>query len=83
MAKELPFDEDMMALIMGAGDPNESGQHGRVLTPYPEEDAIKLITDIRDQCDEYLRKAGKQDDDESKKSNEDSGDNEIDTEEVE
>lgn len=74
MAKDIPFDEDMMLLFSGIGDPNEPGQHGRTAAPVPTDDAIDTITQIRDLCEDFLMKAGKED--ESKKSNEDSEDNE-------
>lgn len=59
MAKEMPFDEDMMTLIMGVGGPEEPGQHGRTSAPMPGKDAIDVITEIRDLCEEFLKKAGK------------------------
>lgn len=59
MAKKIPFDDDVMTMIMGIGGPEEPGQHGRTQAPMPTNDAIKLVTDIRDMCDEFLQKAGK------------------------
>lgn len=59
MSKELPFDEDMMTLIMGVGGPEKPGQHGRTLEPMPEMNEIDLITQIRDLCEEFLTKAAK------------------------
>lgn len=59
MAKEMPFDEDTMTLIMGLGGPSEPGQHGRREVPMPEMDSIDIITQIRDLCEEFLMKAGK------------------------
>ena len=59
MAKELPFDEDVMTLIMGLGGPNEPGQHGRSMVPAPENKAIDIITQIRDLCEEFLSIADK------------------------
>lgn len=61
MAKEIPFDDDVMTMIMGVGGPEEPGQHGRTHAPMPTNDAVKLVTDIRDMCDEFLSKAGKED----------------------
>ncbi len=71
MAKSLPFDDDTMTLIMGLGDPEEPGQHGRKTIPAPENDAIDIITQIRDLCEDFLLTAGKESEKESKK--EDSG----------
>lgn len=64
MAKELPFDDDVMTLIMGLGGPEEPGQHGRRTVPAPEMDAVDTVTQIRDLCEEFLKKAGKQPGDE-------------------
>lgn len=61
MAKNIPFDEDTMTLIMGLGGPEKPGQHGRTMIPAPEQQAIDLITEIRDMCEEYLRSAEKGD----------------------
>ena len=66
MTAEMPFDEDIMTLIMGVGEPDKPGQHGRVSAPAPDEGFIKLITDIRDMCDDYLDKCGKGDGSEKK-----------------
>ena len=66
MTAEMPFDEDIMTLIMGVGEPDKPGQHGRVSAPAPDEGFIKLITDIRDMCDDYLDKCGKGDGPEKK-----------------
>lgn len=60
MAKELPFDEDTMTLIMGLGGPDKPGQHGRKMIPAPEQDAIDLVTNIRDMCEDFLKSAGKE-----------------------
>lgn len=60
MAKNIPFDEDIMTLIMGVGGPEEPGQHGRTNAPMPTQDAIGILTQIRDLCDEFLVKAGKE-----------------------
>lgn len=59
MAKEMPFDDDVMTLIMGLGGPEEPGQHGRTSAPMPGKDAVDVITEIRDLCEEFLAKAGK------------------------
>lgn len=64
MAKELPFDEDTMTLIMGLGDPEAPGQHGRKTIPAPENDAIDIITQIRDLCEDFLKVAGKESEEE-------------------
>ena len=61
MAKEIPFNDDVMTMIMGVGGPDEPGQHGRTHAPMPTSDAIKLVTDIRDMCDDFLKKTGKDD----------------------
>lgn len=63
MAKDIPFDEDMMTLIMGVGGPDEPGQHGRTKAPLPTKDAVGIITQIRDLCDDFLMKSGKEDED--------------------
>ena len=74
MAKSLPFDEDTMTLIMGIGDPEKPGQHGRRTIPAPENDAIDIITQIRDLCEDFLMTAGKDEkkDSESKDNGEES-----------
>ena len=59
MAKELPFDEDVMTLIMGLGGPEESGQHGRKTVPAPDKTAIDLVMEIRDLCEGFLKSADK------------------------
>ena len=68
MAKNIPFDEDTMTLIMGLGGPEKPGQHGRTMIPAPEQQAIDLITEIRDMCEEYLRSAEKGDEKEPEES---------------
>lgn len=60
MSKEMPFDEDIMTLIMGVS-PEEPGQHGRLSKPAPKGDAIELVTQIRDMCEDFLGKCGKGD----------------------
>lgn len=77
--KDLPFDEDMMTLVMGIGDPEKPGQHGRTSVPVPTEDAVSVITQIRDLCEDFLKTTGK--DEDSKKSEEDTEDTDIDMEE--
>lgn len=62
MAKDIPFDEDMMTLIMGIGDPEKPGQHGRTMIPAPDQDAIGVISQIRDLCEDFLKSAGKDED---------------------
>lgn len=59
MAKELPFDEDVMTLIMGLGGPEEPGQHGRKTVPAPDKTAIDLVMEIRDLCEDFLKTADK------------------------
>lgn len=66
MAKDLPFDEDTLMLIQGIGGPEEPGQHGRTNVPMPTEQAIDVITQIRDLCEDFLGKAGKEDEKDSK-----------------
>ena len=66
MARNLPFDDDTMTLIMGLGDPEKPGQHGRKTIPAPENDAIDIITQIRDLCEDFLQTAGKESDKEPK-----------------
>lgn len=69
MAKQIPFDEDVLTMIMGVGGPEEPGQHGRTNAPMPTSDAIDLVTSIRDMCDDWLKKVGKdQNDDDSEPS---------------
>ena len=59
---DIPFDEDTMTLIMGLGGPREPGQHGRRMVPAPENEAIDVITKIRDLCEDFLKVAGKTND---------------------
>lgn len=59
--KDIPFDDDVMTMIMGVGGPDESGQHGRTKAPMPTEDTVTFITTIRDMCDDYLKKIDKED----------------------
>lgn len=66
MADKIPFDEDTMTLIMGLGGPDKPGQHGRSLVPAPEQKAIDVITQIRDLCEDFLKSADKEDEDEEK-----------------
>lgn len=54
-----PFDEEgIITLVMGI-DPRDPGMHGPLKEPCPTEDAIGLVTKIRDMCDNFLRSAGK------------------------
>lgn len=55
----MPFSDDVITLIMGLGDPCEPGMHGPMTEPCPSDDAVGLVTKIRDMCDEWLRSAGK------------------------
>ncbi len=66
MTKEIPFDDDIMTLIMGI-TPEEPGPHGRMHMPKPSGDAVSLVTQIRDLCDEFLMKCGKHDEEEGEK----------------
>ena len=59
--------EDFMTIILGLGDPEEPGMHGPLKEPCPTEDAVTLVTKIRDMCDEWLRSAGKCDEQEESK----------------
>lgn len=61
MANKQPFDDDMMTLIMGI-EPDEPGQHGRTKVPSPDKDAIGIITQIKDLCEDFLMRAGKESD---------------------
>lgn len=65
MAKEAPFNDDIMTLIMGV-EPNEPGQHGRREVPSPGNDAIDVITQIRDLCEDFLMRADKEEKPEEK-----------------
>ena len=69
MADKLPFDDDTMTLIMGLGDPEKPGQHGRRTIPAPENSAIDVITQIRDLCEDFLQTAGKEDKEEKREDN--------------
>lgn len=53
MTHEMPFDDDIMTLIMGV-TPEAPGQHGRVSVPAPTKDAVSIITQIKDLCEEFL-----------------------------
>lgn len=55
----MPFSDDVITLIMGLGDPCEPGMHGPMKEPCPSDDAVGLVTKIRDMCDEWLRSSGK------------------------
>ena len=56
---DTPFSEDVMTIILGLGDPEEPGMHGPLKEPCPTDDAVGLVTKIRDMCEEWLRSAGK------------------------
>lgn len=70
MAKEIPFDEDVMTLIMGLGSPEKPGQHGRTMMPAPENKPIDIITQIRDLCEEFLQTVDKEEKPEKKEEGE-------------
>lgn len=53
-----PFSDDVMTIILGI-EPDEPGMHGPLKEPCPSDDAVGLVTKIRDMCDEWLRSAGK------------------------
>lgn len=57
MAKESPFDEDVMTLIMGLGGPEEPGQHGptKVKGAAQENTAFEFIMQLRDMCEEFIQ----------------------------
>lgn len=76
--KDMPFDEDVMTLIMGI-EPEEPGQHGRTKVPKPDKDAVGVIMEIRDLCEEFLQRAGKNGEEE-KKEEENTGKEEIEDE---
>lgn len=67
MHKEMPFDDDIMTLIMGV-TPEEPGPHGRMQCPPPTGDAVSLVTKIRDMCEDFLMKAGKEEEGEEQPS---------------
>lgn len=78
--EEMVPGEDFMTLIMGLGDPEEPGPHGREkVMGMPHETCCEFIATIRDMCEEFLRNAGK--DSEDKKEEKDSSDEEMDEEE--
>lgn len=80
MAKKIPFDDDVMTMIMGVGGSEEPGQHGRTHAPMPSKDAIDVLTEIRDMCDEFLNKVDKNTE-ENKEDKENNKDNEDEEEE--
>lgn len=55
----MPMGEDFLTIIMGLDDPCEPGMHGPMKEPCPSDDAVGLVTKIRDMCDEWLRSSGK------------------------
>ena len=79
--KDLPFDDDVMTLIMGLGGPEEPGQHGRRSEPMPDKDTVELITNIRDMCDDFLKKLGKSPDEDKMEETKPSDNEEMETEE--
>lgn len=66
-----PFGDEVMTIIMGI-DPTDPGMHGPMEEPCPSDDAVGLVTKIRDMCDEWLRSAGKQEGSFEKESNDES-----------
>lgn len=62
MSKEIPFDEDVMTLIMGI-KPDEPGQHGRTTVPVPTKDAVGVIMQIKKLCADFLEACGEECDD--------------------
>ena len=81
MADKLPFDEDVMTLIMGLGGPEEPGQHGRTQAPMPEKKAIDIITEIRDLCEEFLQMADKGEEKPEKPGKEEESEEDMESEE--
>ena len=71
MAKELPFDDDVMTLIMGLGGPEEPGQHGRTMIPAPQNSAIDLVTKIKEMCEDFLLTSDKKEEKPEEKKDED------------
>lgn len=65
--KKIPFDEDVMTIILGLGDPMKPGMHGPRTEPMPDPDIISGITQIRDLCDDLLEKIGKPNEQEGEK----------------
>ena len=59
MGMGMPFGDEVMTIIMGI-DPCDPGMHGKCEEPCPTDNAVGLVTKIRDMCDEWLRSAGKQ-----------------------
>lgn len=55
----MPMNDDVITIIMGLEDPCEPGMHGEMKAPCPSDDAVGLVTKIRDMCDEWLRSSGK------------------------
>ena len=70
MTKDIPFDEDVMTLIMGLGSPEKPGQHGHTMMPAPENKPIDIITQIRDLCEEFLQTVDKEEKPEKKEEGE-------------
>ena len=59
MGMGMPMSDDVITIIMGLDDPCEPGMHGPMKEPCPTDDAVGLVTKIRDMCEEWLRSAGK------------------------
>lgn len=59
MDKKTPFNDDIMTLIMGI-EPDAPGQHGPKNVPAPDKDAVEVITQIRDLCEDFLMNADKE-----------------------
>lgn len=53
--------DDVMTIILGIEDPCEPGMHGPLKEKGPSDDAVGLVTKIRDMCDEWLRSCDKGD----------------------
>lgn len=61
MAREMPFDEDIMTIFMGMGDPEKPGMHGRNDIPAkPETTAFEFVCQIRDMCEEFIKNFDKE-----------------------
>lgn len=58
MGMGMPFGDEVMTIIMGI-DPSDPGMHGPMKEPCPSDDAVGLVTKIRDMCEEWLCAAGK------------------------
>lgn len=58
MGMGMPFSDDIITIMMGI-DPSDPGMHGPIEEPCPSDDAVGLVTKIRDMCDEWLCSVGK------------------------